>query len=172
MSEPVEQDPVVRGSVGVEHGTGVVRIEMLVQGAADDVWSAVTDPARLAGWLGEVEGDLRAGGDYSARLFPSGWDGTGRVLECGPGRRFLVESAEPGQQPTTDELTVTPEGAASTRVVVVKRGAPVQWIAAFGVGVQIHVENLAAYLAGGAPVDPDPFWDRLLPQYERLAAAL
>jgi hypothetical protein len=48
----------------------------------------------------------------------------------------------------------------------------VQWIAAFGVGVQIHVENLAAYLAGGAPVDPDPFWDRLLPQYERLAAAL
>ena len=44
-----------------------------------DVWSALTDPSRLARWYGEVEGDLRLGGQFRARLFASGWEGTGRV---------------------------------------------------------------------------------------------
>ena len=34
------------------------------------------DPLRLARWLGEVEGDLRLGGEYRARFFASGWEGT------------------------------------------------------------------------------------------------
>ncbi|WP_344151009.1 SRPBCC domain-containing protein [Nocardioides koreensis] len=32
----------------------------------DDLWSALTDPSRLARWLGEVEGDLRPGGELRA----------------------------------------------------------------------------------------------------------
>lgn len=162
----------VRGTLRADDGVGVVRIEMTVEAAADEAWRAVTEPDRLAKWLGEVDGDLRQGGAFSGRFFPSGWDGTGRVLECGPGHRFLVESAEPGGAPTTDELALTPEGPGRTRVVLVKRGAPVQWLAAFGVGVQLHVENLAAHLSGRAPLDPDPFWAQLLPRYERLASAL
>jgi uncharacterized protein YndB with AHSA1/START domain len=35
----------------------------------DDVWSALTDPSRLALWYGEVEGDRRVAGEYRARLF-------------------------------------------------------------------------------------------------------
>lgn len=171
MSGSAEQDLEVRGALRIDDGVGVVRIEMTVAAPADDVWAAVTQPARLAKWLGEVDGDLRAGGRYTARFFPSGWDGAGQVLECEPGRRFLVESAEPDQRSTRDELVLIPEGD-RTRVVVTKRGAPAQWIAAFGVGVQIHVENLAAHLAGGGPVDPDPYWAQLLPRYERLAADL
>ena len=50
----------------------------------DDVWSALTDPSRLARWYGEVEGDLRLGGEYRALLFSSGWEGTGRVEACEP----------------------------------------------------------------------------------------
>ena len=30
----------------------------------DEVWSAITDPARLGAWFGEVTGDLRPGGQY------------------------------------------------------------------------------------------------------------
>jgi uncharacterized protein YndB with AHSA1/START domain len=162
----------VRGALRTDDGVGVVRIEMVVDSPADEVWRAVTEPARLTEWLGAVDGDLREGGGFTGRYFPSGWDGTGRVLECGPDRRFLVESAESGGTPTTDELELTPEGRGRTRVVVTKRGAPLRWIAAFGVGVQIHVENLAAHLAGREAIDPDPVWAQLLPQYDRLAAAL
>jgi uncharacterized protein YndB with AHSA1/START domain len=162
----------VRGALRADDGVGIVRIDSVLAAHADEAWRAVTEPARLAQWLGEVDGDLRAGGAWTGRFFPSGWDGTGRVLECGPGHRFLVESAEPRGAPTTDELELTPVGLDRTRVVVVKRGAPLQWIAAFGVGVQLHVENLAAHLAGRPPLDPDPFWKQLLPEYERLAAAL
>ena len=56
----------------------------------DDLWSALTDPRRLARWLGEVEGDLRLGGEFRARFFASGWEGTGRVEACEPPRRLLV----------------------------------------------------------------------------------
>ena len=45
-------------------------------------------PARV--WLGEVEGDLRPGGEFRARFFASGWEGTGRIEVCEPPRRLLV----------------------------------------------------------------------------------
>jgi uncharacterized protein YndB with AHSA1/START domain len=168
----VEQDIRVRGTVHAQNDIGAVRIEMLVPAPVDQVWAAATTSAGLAGWAGDVRGDLRVGGTYRAVLFRSGWDGTGRVLECHPGRRFVVESAEPGQRPSTDELELTPAGQDGTRVVLTQRGMPPAMIAAHGVGVQIHLETLAAHLGDRPPVDPDPFWDRLLPQYEALAAEI
>ena len=37
----------------------------------DDLWSALTDPPRLARWIGEVEGDLRLGGEFRAAFSPA-----------------------------------------------------------------------------------------------------
>jgi uncharacterized protein YndB with AHSA1/START domain len=172
MTEPREQETTVRGTLGVSSGRTVIRIELVTAAATDDVWAAVTESQRLAAWYGTVEGELRVGGSYHALLFPSGWDGTGKVVECDPGRRFLVESAEPGQQPVTDELELTPEDGGFSRVVLTKRGAPREMIAAYGVGTQLHLENLEAYLTGRELVEPDSFWTELLPEYERLAAAV
>lgn len=162
-----EQDICVRGSLHASNGVGWLRIEIHVPARLADVWTAVSTPAGLARWAGEVEGDLHLGGAYRARLFPSGWDGTGHVLECTPGRRFLIESAEPGQAPKTDEVALEPEGD-GTRITWVKRGVPADMVAVYAVGTQIHLENLAAALAGRVPVDPEPFWAELLPQYEQL----
>jgi hypothetical protein len=36
--------------------------------------------------------------------------------------------------------------------------------------VQIHVEDLASYLAGREPVDAKARWDELIPAYRDLAA--
>jgi hypothetical protein len=80
-----------------------------------------------------------------------------------------VESAERGKQTSTDELALTADGERSTRVILTKRRVPVELIAAYAVGTQIHAENLAAHLDGRGPVDPDPFWSALLPEYELLA---
>jgi uncharacterized protein YndB with AHSA1/START domain len=172
VADSSEHHILVRGTLGAEGGRSVIRIELVVPAASGEVWDAVTQPHRLAAWYGTVEGDLRGGGTYHAVLFPSGWDGAGRVLECEPGRRFLVESAEPGHEPATDELELEPVSADATRVVLTKHGPPLEMIAAYGTGTQLHLENLRAYLAGLGPVDPDPYWTALLPEYERLAAAL
>src|SRR5689334_23090387 len=45
-------------------GKGVVRIEDRYGAGIDDQWSALTDPGRLASWYGQVEGDLRLGGQF------------------------------------------------------------------------------------------------------------
>ena len=47
---------------------------------------------------------------------------------------------------------------------------PVDQLAAYGAGVQIHVEDLAAYLAGRERVDAKARWDELIPAYQDLAA--
>ena len=69
----------ILGSLRSAEGKGAVRMEDRFDTDLDDLWSALTDPPRLAAWLGEVEGDLRPGGEFRAHFFASGWEGTGRV---------------------------------------------------------------------------------------------
>ena len=51
----------ILGSLRSADGKGVVRMEDRFDTDIDDLWSALTDPRRLAHWIGEVEGDLRLG---------------------------------------------------------------------------------------------------------------
>ena len=91
----------ILGTLATVDGKGVVRMQDALGTDIDDVWSALTDPARLARWYGEVEADLRPGGDYRARLSASGWEGSGRVEACDPPRHLLVRvtgSEEPDEQ--------------------------------------------------------------------------
>ena len=87
----------ILGSLGSAEGKGIVRMEDRFDSDVDDVWSALTDPSRLARWYGEVEGDLRLGGEYRALLFSSGWEGTGRVEACEPPQRLLVRIKDAGE---------------------------------------------------------------------------
>ena len=80
----------ILGSLRSADGKGVVRMEDRFDTDIDDLWSALTDPRRLARWLGEVEGDLRLGGEFRARFFATGWEGTGRVEACEPPQRLQV----------------------------------------------------------------------------------
>ena len=57
------------GTVRTADGKGVVRMQDRFDTGIDDLWSALTDPGRLARWLGEFEGDLRLGGEFRARFF-------------------------------------------------------------------------------------------------------
>ena len=112
----------VLGSLRSAEGKGIVRIEDRLDARVDDVWSALTDPHRLAGWLGEVEGDLRVGGHFRARFVASGWEGMGRVEACEPARRLLVltrDADEPNED--SNEVTLTADGD-QTILVVEQRG--------------------------------------------------
>src|SRR6478752_4671902 len=127
----------ILGSLGSADGKGVVRIEDRFDTDIDDVWSALTDPARLAYWYGTVDGDLFVGGEYHARLFASGWEGTGRVEACEPRQRLQVrvtDAHEPDEQ--VIEATLTADGD-QTIVVWEERGMPLGMISAYGAGVQL-----------------------------------
>jgi hypothetical protein len=47
---------------------------------------------------------------------------------------------------------------------------PLDHLAAYGSGIQVHVEDLAAHLAGRERCDAEARWAELLPAYQDLAA--
>jgi uncharacterized protein YndB with AHSA1/START domain len=160
----------ILGSLRSADGKGVVRIEYRYDTDIDDLWSALTDPGRLARWMGEVEGDLRLGGEFRAHFFASGWEGTGRVEACEPPRRLLLLTMEPGQPGEhVIEVTLAPDGGQAI-LVWEERGMPLDQLAAYGAGIQVHAEDLAAHLAGRERCDAGARWNELHAAYQDLAA--
>jgi uncharacterized protein YndB with AHSA1/START domain len=158
------------GTLRAGDGTGVVRLEDRFGTDMDDLWSALTDPSRLARWLGEIEGDLREGGTFRARFFASGWEGTVRVEVCEPPRHLVLLTKSEGEPDGVFEVTLSADGN-HTVLVVEDRGVPLSQIAAYGAGDQIHIEDLAAYLAGRERCDARTRWQELHPSYEQLPVA-
>jgi len=64
----------------------------------------------------------------------------------------------------TIEATLTADGA-QTILVIETHGMPLDKIAFYGAGWQIHAENLATYLAGREPGDTEARWAELVPPY-------
>jgi len=159
----------ILGSLRSADGKGVVRMQDRFDTDIDDLWSALTDPRRLARWIGDVEGDLRLGGEFRFRFFASGSEGTGRVDACEPPRRLLLTMALGQPEEDVIEATLAADGG-QTILVWEERGMPLDLLAAYGAGVQIHVEDLAAYLAGRERADAASRWDELQPAYEEMAA--
>ena len=159
----------ILGSLRSADGKGVVRMEDRFSSSIDDVWSALTDPSRLARWMGEVEGDLRLGGEFRFHFFASGSQGTGRVDACEPPRLLLLTMALGQPDEDVVEVTLAADGD-QTVLVWEERGMPLDLLAAYGAGVQIHVEDLGAHLAGRERGDADARWNELQRAYKDLAA--
>ena len=169
----------ILGRLRAADGKGIVRIEDRYDTTIDDLWSALTDPDRLARWHGQVEGDLRPGGAFRLYLAADDIESTGRVDVCEPPQRLLVTTRETdksyrkgqGAPPfdATLEATLTADGD-QTLLVIEVQGMPLDKLAFYGAGWQIHAENLAAYLAGRERGDTEARWGKLVPVYETLAA--
>jgi uncharacterized protein YndB with AHSA1/START domain len=160
----------ILGSLRSADGKGIVRMEDRYDTNIDDLWSALTDPRRLARWLGDIEGDLRLGGEFRARFFASGWEGTGRVEACEPPRHLLVLTKDPDvPYELVIEATLTADGD-QTILVLEERGMPLDHLAAYGAGIQVHIEDLAAHITGRERCDAEARWNELLPAYQDLAA--
>lgn len=166
----------ILGSLHATNGSGVVRMEDRLDAGIDDVWSALTDPRRLSGWLGDFEGDLRLGGEYRTHYFASGWEGTGRIEAFDAPRHLLAltkDADDPDAVYDGDhafEVTLTPDGE-GTEIVWEERGMPADLLGPYGAGIQVHVEDLASYLAGGGRCDAPTRFEELLPAYLDLAAS-
>lgn len=153
----------VLGTLRSENGVGVVRIEDRLDATIDEVWSALTDPTRLARWYGELEGDLHLGGEFHSRLYASGWEGTRRVTACDPPHGFTLGSGD-----EVSEVTLRADGD-QTVIVYENRSVPLDLLFAYGAGEQIHVEDLGDHLAGRERGDAEARWDALESAYRPLA---
>ncbi len=91
-----DQGPGTRitGTLRSSGAKGVVRIEDRFDTSLADLWSAITDPERLARWHGQVQGDLRPGGEFHLYVEADDWEGTGHVEVCEPPHRLVVTTRE------------------------------------------------------------------------------
>jgi len=151
----------------LDDGKGSARMEDIYDTDAEDLWSALTDPIRLARWVAVVEGDLRLGGRFHGR-FTSGYEGSGRVDICDAPRRLRVTMDPDSPEETVIEAWLTAIGD-QTHLVVEERGLPIDELAAHGAGWQAHVEDLAAHVAGRQPGEWRGRWAQLRPTYEEMA---
>lgn len=164
----------VLGSLHSVDGEGVVRMEDRLDTGVDDLWGALTDPARLAHWYGEVEGELSQGSEFHVRIALAG-ERTGHVEAYEPPKHLVLTMRDPDPQPGQPEQTViearlTAEGP-RTRLVWEERGMPVNLLPAYGAGIQIHVEHLADYVSGRQLRDVEARWGELFPAYEGLGVS-
>jgi len=156
------------GTLREVDGKGAVRMEDRYDTDIDDLWSAITDPDRLARWYGAAEGDFRVGGEFRLKVHASGWEGVRRVKECEPPRHLILvgqEQDDPFEMIT--EVWLTADGD-QTILVMEERGMPLEYVTAYGAGIQIHVEDLAAYLRGDERCDSDARMSVLWPAYQAL----
>ena len=151
------------GTLGTAAGKGVVRVQDRFDADVETVWSALTDPSRLASWWGEVEGDLRLGGEYRERVFASGWEGTGRIEACEAPRRLRVLHRQRDQSEDQSIEVTLAAGGGQTTVVWEERGMPVAYLAGYGAGSRSMLKISALTSRGESAATPVRGWASFSP---------
>ncbi len=98
-----------------------VRFERRYATDVDDLWACVTDPERVARWLGPLHGDLRVGGRYELRMGEdepgADQNATGEVLVCDRPDRLDVSWQFPGEPVTHVGVTLRADGDGTVLVL-------------------------------------------------------
>jgi uncharacterized protein YndB with AHSA1/START domain len=166
MSE--NHDAVIEGSLHSLDGVGLVRMKCRFPSNIDDLWSALTDPQRLARWYGNVDSTLAQGGEFDAAVFASGWEGHGHIDVCEPRHTLRVTMWEQEEKKHVVIAELSTEDNRTTLVLDV-RGIALDVLFAYGAGWQMHTEDLGAHLAGRDYIDRPSRWDELEPEYAAMA---
>ena len=118
--------------------------------APEDVWEAVTDPARLARWFAPVSGDLREGGTFAVE-----GNADGEIRECSPPSTLVLTWGGPVSVVT---VRLTPAGPATVLelehtvpVALAGSGAGALFV---GPGWDVALLGLALHLRGEDVGDP------------------
>jgi uncharacterized protein YndB with AHSA1/START domain len=120
----------------------------------DEVWDAVTDPARISRWLSPVSGDLRLGGHYQLE-----GNAGGEILACDAPRHFAVTWVY-GDHTSWVDVTLTAEGDGTLLTLDHDApSAPDHWDAfgpgAVGIGWELALLGMTSHLAGDPTLTPE-----------------
>jgi uncharacterized protein YndB with AHSA1/START domain len=146
---------------------GTFRMERLLPGPIERVWSYLTEPEKRRRWFGAGPMELRAGGrvelqfrfsELSAEKTPqtkgNECEVPGRVTRCDPPRLL---SYTWGSGPDASEVTfeLMPQGKNVLLVITHRRLGDRGTIVSVASGWHTHLGILADLLRGG---EPRPFW--------------
>ena len=117
----------------------------------EDVWSALTNPSRVARWFMPLSGDLRVGGKFQLE-----GNASGDILECDRPRRFRVTF---GGETSILEVRLSPAGNGTTMlelehtvpIEMAQSGAGALWV---GPGWDGGLMALGLFLDGKVADDP------------------
>jgi uncharacterized protein YndB with AHSA1/START domain len=137
----------------------------------EDVWSALTEPDRLARWIGVYEGERRPGGTGTFAMTHEEGDSTGQpttIVECDPPRRLVIEWPEASSQMGRIDLD-TENGRTVLRFVQLFPAATE--VADWAMGWHWYLDRLASEVDGSTPpTDWDAFLAEVGPAYGRPAS--
>ncbi|MDC7121328.1 SRPBCC family protein [Cellulomonas fimi] len=161
----------VRGVLTQTPAGTTVRFERRYATDVDDLWTCLTEPGRVARWLGPLYGDLRVGGAYELRMGDDVPDAdqnaTGEVLVCDRPHRLEVTWVFPDETSTlvTAELRADGDGT-----VLVLEHRDLQEAAARGYGGGWHacLDQLEDHVAGRPVRAWQDLFDAALPLYREV----
>lgn len=136
------------GAVTIDGDRASVRFERTYSVPPDELWSALTEPERLARWLAPVEGDLRVGGQVKI-LFDDGRAGVGHLLirECDRPRTLVADWTFTDEDQGQVRAAVTPRGD-GCRLEFEHRRLPAAEAVGTSGGWHAHLVALGSVLAG------------------------
>lgn len=119
--------------------------------SVDDLWNALTTPARLARWFSKVEGELKVGGRYQVY-----GNASGTITRCDPPEAFDL-TWEFGGGTSWVNVRLTPEGKKARLTlehIAHRDGIGEEHLKQFGpgavgIGWDLSFEGLGRHLAEG-----------------------
>jgi uncharacterized protein YndB with AHSA1/START domain len=140
-----------------------VRFERLYRRPVESVWKALTEPGRLADWMGKSYVEPRVGGRYETMLDGlKPMRGRVRIWEPPTLLEYDFRNDHAPDSVARWELSATDGG---TRVVFEHRGMPYANSNLMLPGWHVFLQHLGATLEGTPPGDFDAAWRRLQDVY-------
>jgi uncharacterized protein YndB with AHSA1/START domain len=120
----------------------------------EDVWAAVTEPDRLARWIGTWEGDPASGSVHFRMLFEGDHPGeTMTIRVCEPPHRLHMTS-QFGDQVWLLELDLTHAGGVTT-LTFSQPGVTAEQVGDVGPGWDYYLDRLVDVETGADPAQRD-----------------
>ena len=133
-------------------GTVTLRYERVYPRPIETVWSAITQPERVAEWLGAGELEPRVGGRFAVRVGSGGRVSiTGTVLTWQPPSQLSCSWAWPGGKATVIRYDLAAVSAQATRLVFTHTGVPAGEITSVLPGWHLYLDRLGQVVEGNRP---------------------
>jgi uncharacterized protein YndB with AHSA1/START domain len=142
------------GRIEQRDGQHVLVLTRELRAPIEDVWAAVTEPDRLARWIGSWEGDPTSGSVRFRMLFEGDHPGeTMTIRVCQPPSRLHVTS-EVGDQVWLLDLDLTHVDGVTT-LTLTQPGVTAEQASAVGPGWDYYLDRLVDAETGADPAQRD-----------------
>ena len=169
---PSTETPTTRRGVVTREDGGRQRLEFRRSwpDPVEDVWSVLTEPDRLARWIGVYDGTRGPGGTGTFTMTHEEGDHAGQpmtIVECDPPRRLVVEWTQQESENWRVDLDLVAEDGLTWLRFVQLFPADAD-VTDFAMGWHWYLDRFGAELGGPpAPEDWDAFTADVGPAYGR-----